>query len=280
MSTTMKSDFGREYQQILFARRNTNFEEIKTLVRYHLEADRGTIIRDSECICCVICFLSLDEIDSVSWSSNQVFESKDTCLLRFSLVSGKDTLSLRSEWKVEKPDRKIPTIKRVRRVVWNRWRTNWVRVDYFPWIHIEILWKIQEDLEVRLLNPEQLEWTFHSCRCSTTLIGPRFEFQRSERDDAKRFQRGHWSFLGPGNEAKWYGQSANQPDSYQSLLKCATEPVLKWTMDLDINAGSSRFCGQALDTKIYWDWTSSWSQDFLSSWRSWDRNSDRLDIWS
>ena len=36
-----------------------------------------------------LCFLSLDEIDSVSWSSHQVGESKSACPLRFSLVSGK-----------------------------------------------------------------------------------------------------------------------------------------------------------------------------------------------
>ena len=41
----------------------------------------------------------------------------------------------------------------------------------------------------------------------------------------------------------------------------------------------SRFCGQALDTKTCRDRTSSWCQDFLSSWQTWNRNTDSLYIW-
>ena len=55
------------------------------VVRYHAKIDRGAII---ERICDDLYFLSLDEIYSVSRSSNQVGESKGTCLLRVSLVSG------------------------------------------------------------------------------------------------------------------------------------------------------------------------------------------------
>ena len=29
---------------------------------------------------------------------------------------------------------------------------------------------------------------------------------------ARRFPRGHWSFLGPGSEKKWYGTYDHQPD--------------------------------------------------------------------
>ena len=31
-------------------------------------------------------------------------------------------------------------------------------------------------------------------------------------DYARRFPRGHWSFLGPGSEEKWYGTHTNRPD--------------------------------------------------------------------
>ena len=34
---------------------------------------------------------------------------------------------------------------------------------------------------------------------------------RQVRDGAKKFQRGHWSFLGPGNEEKWRGTYAHKP---------------------------------------------------------------------
>ena len=29
---------------------------------------------------------------------------------------------------------------------------------------------------------------------------------------ARKFPRGHWSFLGPGSEEKWYGTYTNKPD--------------------------------------------------------------------
>ena len=29
---------------------------------------------------------------------------------------------------------------------------------------------------------------------------------------ARRFTRGHWSFLGPGSEKKWYGTHVSKPD--------------------------------------------------------------------
>ena len=31
-------------------------------------------------------------------------------------------------------------------------------------------------------------------------------------DYARRFPRGHWSFLGPGSEEMWYGTCTNRPD--------------------------------------------------------------------
>ena len=87
---------------------------------------------------------------------------------------------------------------------------------------IEILRKIRTDLEARQINPEQLEahlkiilfmsmskmerndidWTKngHSGECISN--------SEQVRDYAKKFQQGHWSFLGPGNEEKWYGTYA------------------------------------------------------------------------
>ena len=50
-----------------------------------------------------------------------------------------------------------------------------------------------------------------SCQCSTTLYGMRKEmknyvklFQKRVEEYARRFPRGHWSFLGPGSEEKWH----------------------------------------------------------------------------
>ena len=35
---------------------------------------------------------------------------------------------------------------------------------------------------------------------------------REASDYAKEFQRGHWSFLGPGDEEKWYGTCNYKPE--------------------------------------------------------------------
>ena len=51
-----------------------------------------------------------------------------------------------------------------------------------------------------------------SCQCSMTSIGQEevmmefvFRIQKKVTEYAKRFSRGHWTFLGPGDEKKWYG---------------------------------------------------------------------------
>ena len=67
--------------------------------------------------------------------SNQVGESKSTRLLRFTL-SGKDVWSFRSECDMEKSIWRLPANQRFQRIIWNRWRTNWIRLVKFPrtWI--------------------------------------------------------------------------------------------------------------------------------------------------
>ena len=65
-----------------------------TVLQHGAKTDRGKIIQDSEVCTRYIYLLSLDEIHSVSWSSNHVGESEGTCLLRFSLVFGKEARSI------------------------------------------------------------------------------------------------------------------------------------------------------------------------------------------
>ena len=59
----------------------------------------------------------------------------------------------------------FPTIQRVRRIVWNWWRTNWVLSGLFPRIYIE--WDAQT-------NPERSERLTNKSR-STTFIGQRMK---------------------------------------------------------------------------------------------------------
>ena len=83
---------------------------------------------------------------------------------------------------------------------------------------ISILRKIQVDLKVPQINPEKVEgiislmsmfndtdWTKNGNSTH------RISNSKEVRDYAKRFQRGHWSFFGPGNEDKWYGTYSHKP---------------------------------------------------------------------
>ena len=61
------------------------------------------------------------------------------------------------------------------------------------------------------LNLKNSQTGSSSCQCSTTSIGQEkktmevvFRTQKV-KEDAKRFSQGHWTFLGPGDEQKWYG---------------------------------------------------------------------------
>ena len=169
------------------------------VVWYLFEADFGKFIQNSVFIYDYIWLLSVDENGFVPWSSDQMGDSKGTCLFWFSSVSSKNKSSFRSKHQVERTDSVFPTIQRVRRIFWNWWRTNWVRVEYFPRIHIE------KDLNTRRKNPDQLEEEFYSCRWLTTLIGHRNSSEcissvREVSDHAKECQWGHWSFLSPGDD--------------------------------------------------------------------------------
>ena len=118
-------------------------------------------IRNSEFIYYDIWFPSLDENDSVSWSSNQVGKSESACLLRFSLVSGKDAShsEANEKWKDQisafQQDKEYAELSGI----------DWEPVE-FKWniftgfTSIEILRQIQRDLKARHTNPDQFEGRF------------------------------------------------------------------------------------------------------------------------
>ena len=69
------------------------------------------------------------------------------------------------------------------------------------------------------LNLRESQIGSSSCQCSTISIGQRketveFPFSNSEKvkECAKRFSQGHWTFLGPGDKRKWYGESSYPPN--------------------------------------------------------------------
>ena len=76
-----------------------------------------------------------------------------------------------------------------------------------------------------------------SCQCSTTSIGQRKEMmrfvcrmQKKVKDYALRFLQGHWTFLGPGKERKWYGESSYPPngESDSTAIKKGTAIQRNW----------------------------------------------------
>ena len=76
------------------------------------------------------------------------------------------------------------------------------------------------------LNLRNSQTGSSSCQCSTTSIGHGketmefvFRVQKKSRDarkdswrDTGRFLEGHWTFLGPGDEKKWYGTLPKTPE--------------------------------------------------------------------
>ena len=58
-----------------------------------------------------------------------------------------------------------------------------------------------------------------SCQCITTLCGEKKETEKLVlrtllrlQDYARKFAQGHWSFVGPGVEKKWYGTHVYNPN--------------------------------------------------------------------
>ena len=84
---------------------------------------------------------------------------------------------------------------------------------------LEILHKIQDNLDVRKIIPEQFEdrIIFMSIfnDVDRTKRGNSDEcFSNSEqvKNCAKRLPRGHWSFLGPGKKEKWHGTHTHKSE--------------------------------------------------------------------
>ena len=141
------------------------------------------------------CF-SMDEIRFTAWQSNQVAESRSTRLVRFSVGSGIRTSG--SKCKVARSTWRRPTVQGIQRIIWNRWRTHWVRVESFPgFTTLQILHKIQDKLNVCQTGPGDLKIESSSCPCSMILIGQGkfyrmcFEFRNGQE---LRWKVSAWTF--------------------------------------------------------------------------------------
>ena len=138
---------------------NQNLEKIFTNVRQKLIVRRDAEIdlepepRDQARHHDWMAIYSLDEIHFAAWQSNQVGESRGTRLVRLSSLS--EHSEAKEKWKDQLH---FPTVQRIQRIIWNRRRTDWVRVEYFPWhTTLQILQEIQVRMAVRQTRPEEFE---------------------------------------------------------------------------------------------------------------------------
>ena len=82
-----------------------------------------------------------------------------------------------------------------------------------------LLEQIQEFMKERQCDPEQFETKIIFMSMFNDITwGEKENAEKCESNShevpnyARRFPRGHWSFLGTGSEMKWYGTYSDKPD--------------------------------------------------------------------
>ena len=129
----------------LIAGRNTNFEEIKMLFDITLRLiveNSFEIMNSSPMIQDFSPWMrsTLCHDQAIKWTKAKVNVYSDSVLCLGKMHGHSEA---NENWK--KPDKRISTIKRIHRVLWNRRRPTWVRVKYFPRSNID--WDSQRDPE-------------------------------------------------------------------------------------------------------------------------------------
>ena len=191
---------------------------------------------------------------------------------------------------------RLPTGQRIQRIIWNRWRTNWVRVEYVPRIHIIadsptrskknwMLVKHVQECEDRVIFMPMLndiDWTekenLKECLLNSEEV----------KDYAKRFPRGHWSFIGPGEE-KWSGTHTYKSEGQRNITwwkiqrkwtsnfpryQCVESGILekkRWEMCDSLTAGSPKaelLCRtiHSVNQLSIHGAVASWCEDSADSW--------------
>ena len=152
------------------------FRRAQDVVRHLAEIGSGPSSCNSECDTDWLDSSFMEEIYIYARPNDYVDESKSTRLLRFTFVE--NVRAFRSEPQMEKPTRWISTAQFFKRIIWNWWRTDWVRVKkvlrtYF----IEDLPEDPKRLErsKRWLSLRFLKIEPSSCQCSMTSVGRREE---------------------------------------------------------------------------------------------------------
>ena len=152
-------------------------------------------------------------------------ESESTCLLRFRLMLGElsDTSEANRKWENQGEEfRQFNSYRESLGIDGEPIEFEW---NIFPGLtSLEILQNIQGDLQERNIEPEDFE-----DRIIFMLMFNDIEetkkghlencISNSEQVKmcAERFSRGYWTFLGAGDEKKWYGSLSDTPEGKWSF---------------------------------------------------------------
>ena len=204
---------GRIISRIRKSHKNTKIRGYWECVQHYAKVGERTFWRSSECEMLGVFITFLGGIGTSQWSSDQMGESRSMCLRWFRSLCWTDERHSKSSRKMERTSGRTQFVFVVPRCSGYRWRSNWIRVDNFPgFSSLSILEEIQPDLEKRHIQPEESTdriifmsmfndnvWNTNGETCVSNA--------EKVKNYAMRFPEGHWTFLGPGSEEKWYGSS-------------------------------------------------------------------------
>ena len=150
----------------------------------------------------------MDEIYAFARSSSQVVESKIIRLHRFRLLLGEYARSFRSKPKMDCSTRRISTVQIYRELFGIDGEPIEFEWNIFPGhVSLEIFRKInQKNVQDQDTEPDNLGRRifmsmFNDMDWTENGNSEKFVLNSEQVNNfTKRFSRGHWSFLGPGNE--------------------------------------------------------------------------------
>ena len=213
---------GPNYNEILEVYKNTNFEEIQSsfgvtqkLILDHPEEILNVLTnwkysslhgRDLHCL-------------MIKWSSGP--KQQYALTLRLCSMPGEGVSSFRSKPMMGMPCGRLSIVRFIRGITGNRWRTNWVRVEYCPRTHIitdsseDPEWFFQEqNIEpekfgeriIFMLMFNDMEWTRKK---ETQRIVFQSDGSQDVRGDSRK-DSGRSSAL--ETKRKWYGNCNYKPE--------------------------------------------------------------------
>ena len=214
MSSSMKAaiHLGQNYLANLEVYKNTNFEEIQSLVNItqklileHSEEILNVHTIESTSLSWTRSTLSHDQV--ILWTKAEVRVYPDSVLFIKKMYDNRDA---KKDGKVKWKNSKclFPT-KNCWESMENQFNSNGRLSPEFS--SLQILQEIPHDMRERNIEPENFEVRIIFMSMCNNIDWTRkgndgicISISEKVEDYAKRFSQGHWTFLGPGDEKKWY----------------------------------------------------------------------------